>query len=338
MDDPAKEIQIPKTDKSDYGPAHPFGYSLEELLPIVARLSEKYTSFQSTSITYEKAEQLMGAVLYCIRETVQPDTALYPHTCVSQCPRADAPADPCDGCAHHARANAPLYNVTATAQKQSAQQAYEAGVACVEQKTKQALIMYNDLMQNFQSYGVCCLDDTLTKGIPEFFKWYDIPFNPQETILTLDYPVLTDLSAMSGVDRIYAYLSCIRFEQLFLKNFPAGYVESRLAAYHPSYRGMVENICEILLLSVVGHLLIDKPFTGAAFHPDDYMRIHSSILQEPLDDICKRTEQAFARFLQRYYAGLPCLSDYLIGSVRPALLRIRTAAAHHTYDAMHLPF
>lgn len=43
-------------------------YTMEELIPVVGKLAEKYTSGESTSITYETAEQLMGAVLYCIQE------------------------------------------------------------------------------------------------------------------------------------------------------------------------------------------------------------------------------------------------------------------------------
>ena len=43
-------------------------YKMEELVPIVGKLAEKYTAFESTSISYEKAEQLMGAVLYSIHE------------------------------------------------------------------------------------------------------------------------------------------------------------------------------------------------------------------------------------------------------------------------------
>lgn len=39
-------------------------YELEELVPIVARLAEGYTSKASTSITYDRAQQLMSAVLY----------------------------------------------------------------------------------------------------------------------------------------------------------------------------------------------------------------------------------------------------------------------------------
>ena len=43
-------------------------YEMEDLIPLVGYLAQKYTSGESTSVTYEKAEQLMEAVLYCIRE------------------------------------------------------------------------------------------------------------------------------------------------------------------------------------------------------------------------------------------------------------------------------
>ena len=46
-------------------------YTMEELVPIVRKLAEKHHGYESTSMTYEKAEQLMEAVLYCIRETEQ---------------------------------------------------------------------------------------------------------------------------------------------------------------------------------------------------------------------------------------------------------------------------
>ncbi len=36
--------------------------------PVVARLTKRYTGIESSSVTYEKANQLMGAVIYCIRE------------------------------------------------------------------------------------------------------------------------------------------------------------------------------------------------------------------------------------------------------------------------------
>lgn len=43
-------------------------YQMEELLPIVSELAQKYTGYESTSITYEKAQSLMEAVLFCLSE------------------------------------------------------------------------------------------------------------------------------------------------------------------------------------------------------------------------------------------------------------------------------
>ena len=45
-----------------------YGYEMEELLPVVAALGEKYTGYEHSSVTYEKAQMLMEAVLYCIGE------------------------------------------------------------------------------------------------------------------------------------------------------------------------------------------------------------------------------------------------------------------------------
>lgn len=187
-------------------------YEMQELVPIVAKLAEQYTGFESTSITYEKAEQLMEAVLYCIHEM---ETA--------------------------------GKNALSAGEKIPAQQAYELGRKLVEQKTKAALHLYHEILEDFDWYENRCLYDTIAKGMPEFFKWYDTKFAPQDTILTLDYPIRKDLSGCSGVDRIYEYLICIRAEQNFLKKFPREYVIDTLRGYTPSYRDMIENLCEIVV-------------------------------------------------------------------------------------------
>lgn len=157
-------------------------YEMEELVPIVGKLAEKYTAYESTSITYEKAEQLMGAVLYCIHEL-----------------------------------NEISGNSLALNEKIPAQRAYEIGSAYVEEKTEKALNLYNRIIPEFCHYENKCLYDTFVKGIPEFFKWYDIRFEPQNTILNLDYPVLKDISKYTGIDRIFEFINSIYLEQKFLK-------------------------------------------------------------------------------------------------------------------------
>ena len=210
-------------------------YEMEELVPIVGKLAEKYTSHESTSITYEKAEQLMGAVLYCIHELWE------------------------------SSGNAPSLN-----KKLSAQRAYEMGAAYVREKTGKALDLYNRILPEFCHYENKCLYDTFVKGIPEFFKWYDIQFEPQNTILTLDYPLLKDISEYTGIDKIFEFIKSIGLEQKFLKLFPAGYVINILSKDNRNWQESMDNICEIVFTHVIGHIMLGKSLTVIELKETDY--------------------------------------------------------------------
>lgn len=185
---------------------------MEELVSIVGELTGKYTGYESTSITYEKAEQLMGAVLYCIREVGQAGGG------------------------------------TAVFSKEiSAGLLYERGAFLVEEKTKKALALYNEILPEFDSYGNRFLQDTFAEGLPEFFRRYDCKFEPQDTILTLDYPVMKDMSGCTGIDRIYEYILCIQEEQRFLRKFLRESVIRILKKYNTEYEETPDNICEIVM-------------------------------------------------------------------------------------------
>lgn len=126
----------------------------KEILELVGELTERYTSKESTSVTYETAQQLMGAVLYCIEE------------------------------------NEKDVSGTELLQGQSSiRRIYEAGYEKVLQKVEQARILYNELTEKFEDYGSRALRETFD-AIPQFFIRYDARFSPQNHILTLDYPVL----------------------------------------------------------------------------------------------------------------------------------------------------
>ena len=170
---------------------------MEELAPVAGGLIRKYGSYENSSVTYEKAEQLMGAVIYCIREyEAGNDSRLLPEA------------------------------------KVSALAAYQAGYECVMHKAKKAVTLYNQTAVIFHSYRLRCLKDTFRKGLPEFFRHYDPRFHPQDTILTLDYPVLVNLQDLSGIDCIYEYLRCVFLEQKFLAQIPCDEVTECLREYH----------------------------------------------------------------------------------------------------------
>ena len=266
-------------------------YEMEELVPIVGKLAEKYTSHESTSITYEKAEQLMGAVLYCIHELCE------------------------------SSGNAPSLN-----KKLSAQRAYEMGAAYVREKTGKALDLYNRILPEFCHYENKCLYDTFVKGIPEFFKWYDIQFEPQNTILTLDYPLLKDISEYTGIDKIFEFIKSIGLEQKFLKLFPAGYVINILSKDNRNWQESMDNICEIVFTHVIGHIMLGKSLTVIELKETDYFYMQEMFEQIALEDIKKHLEVTLEIYIKNYYENDRELLNDLSGAISGIVVRLKNAA------------
>ena len=269
-------------------------YEIEELVPIVARLAECYTSKESTSISYEKAQQLMEAVIYCIHEC---ELAQYPAMVSS------------DGI--------------------PAQQMYEMGKKLVEEKVKRTLDLYNEIMTYFSSYENECLYDTFVKGMPEFFKWYDCKFNPQDTILTLDYPVLFDGSQHTGIDRIYDYLLCIKWEQQFLKKFPLQLVTDILSRYRKDYKQMIDNLCEIVALDVCLRVLAGKGMKEQEFQEEEKQQMQEMIQKESLEGLRERLKKVMGAFVRDYYENDESLIAYLGKAVDNISVRMKLAAEHN---------
>lgn len=274
-------------------------YKMEELVPIVGKLAEKYTANESTSITYEKAEQLMGSILYCIHELKEING-----------------------------------NSLALNEKMPAQNAYEIGAIYVKEKTEKALNLYNRIMSEFYHYENQCLYDTFVKGIPEFFKWYDIQFEPQNTILTLDYPVMKDISGYSGIDKIFEFIKCIGLEQKFLKSFPAGYVTNILSKIDRNWKWSMDNICEIVFTYVTGHILTGKSMTEFELEQKDYLYMQELFIQVALDNIKKRLETALEIFIENYYEDDRELLNYLSSAVDGIVVRLKNAADNKVLDRM----
>lgn len=131
---------------------------------------------------------------------------------------------------------------------------YDIGVRLLNEKIQNIISLYNEIAKDFNDYGMICLSDTVIKGIPEFLKWYDTTFAPHETMLTLDYPVLKDITKLKGVDAIYEYLRCIRLEQIFLSRFDESKVRNMLYSYCDEYKDIFENICDIVLMFMFKNL------------------------------------------------------------------------------------
>ena len=131
-------------------------------------------------------------------------------------------------------------------QQTDARSLYEAGFQEVVDKVERAKEKYKVLISSFSSYGNRNLNDTVLKAIPGFFKLYSPRFSPQETIITMDYPMVVPVEGKTGIDAIEEYIDKIQAEQNFLAKFAPGYVEQVLRAYTADYKDQFFNLSEIV--------------------------------------------------------------------------------------------
>lgn len=216
-------------------------YTMEELLPVVGKLTEKYTGFSSTSVTYETARQLMEAVLYCLREA-------------------------------EAEALKTGKNSVAAASDTDLWLLYQQGYEVVLEKTARAKKVYEQIIANFRSFGNRCYEDTIIRGMPEFFVRYDARFRPQDHLLTLDYPILRPVGKRSGIDAVYFYLSCVLLEQRFLGRLPEPYGKAVLEHFHGDYEELILNVASVILRNLVVHMMMGKKLSENAVTADDMER------------------------------------------------------------------
>lgn len=199
-------------------------YNMEELLPLITWLTDKYTSKESTSVPYETAQMLMEAVLYCMDQ------------------------------------NREQYPLAAEGRKPTVRVLYERGYDIVLQKVYTAKELHEQIMVDFEDYGCINYRETVQQGMPAFFINYEPRFQPQNHLLTMDYPLIRGNPDMSGVNLILEYLRGIGHEQQFLNCFPRSAVVNLLESIVPEYEELyLDNICQAVLLRAIECFIAECP-------------------------------------------------------------------------------
>ena len=218
--------------------------------------------------------------------------------------------------------------------QQSALQAYKTGAQLVRRKVEELFAFYECHKQEFHSYGNGYLADVLQKGIPAFFKYYDEKYEPQNTILTLDYPIFLDLSEYEGIDCVDMYVRNLAEEQRFLARFGEDYVRNVLCAYSEDYEELPENIAGIVFGNTIGHLIAGKKLTEQLFGAD-FQKIYTFFLsceREGKGRFQVKARELAEAFLLQYYVGMEQMRRYMATGLADICTRIENAAVNEKLD------
>lgn len=280
-------------------------YEMEELLPIVARLADQYTSKESSSIRVETAKQLMEAVIYCIHHANEMgDSGILGEELVvhEQCMSAD--------------------------------EAYEHGYHAVVDKVKRVNIRYTRLISNFNWYRNQAYYDTIVKGIPSFFLYYDAKFAPQNHILTLDYPTIQFIGDVQGIDAIERYLRYTEYEQEFLQLFPEEYVMKVLQSYHSDYEELFINVCSLVLRNVLVCMWVNKPLMDGNFPENAFDLIREDIRIYGQAGIIEILTKLLERLLKQGYKNHKELLEYFNYDIQEFTAELCNAVKHGCLEAL----
>lgn len=264
-------------------------YNMEELLPVVDKLTKKYTSNESSSITYETARMLMGAVLYCIEEY----------------------------------RNGGGNELPAVHEKLDVMVAYQCGYDTVIAKVYKTKEIYESITQDFRDFGCRNCRDTIIKGIPQFFMNYDPKFNPQGTILTLDYPTVNPIGNLCGVDAVYQYLCNIKIEWDFLNAFDTRRVESLLEKMFPDYRDLyLDNISNPVLLTCIGCMVAEKSLASLELEKNDLELIKTFFENDNVERAEQKIGVLIVKLFDSGFAGNTEMKKYFLNMSREYAFRI----------------
>ncbi len=284
-------------------------YEMKDLIPIVAELTEGYTSKESTSISYTVAQQLMDAALYCINE----------YSTLSEIDFESLNTT----------------SVQAKSERLTAKEAYQAGYQLVVQKVLQTKQIYDEIILEFNGYRNRAYIDTVVKGMPSFFLYYDARYQPQNHILTLDYPTILPVEPLCGIDAIHQYLNYIKVEQYFLNKFPQTYVLEVMERYHEDYEELLINISSVIVRNIIGHMIAGNS-TQQEFKESDYQRIRSFVQGCSREELEDKLIGYMDNLVKHAYQGSQYLKEYLQGDVKDLAVTLIRGVEHNYLNKIFL--
>lgn len=272
-------------------------YSMEELITVVERLTEKYTSKESSSVTYETARRLMNAVLYCL-ET-----------------------------------NSDEGEEITVQEKPEAGIAYQIGYDRVVARVYKARELYDGFIDEFNDYGCRNYSDTIVKGIPSFFIHYDPKFNPQDHILTLDYPTLKPIGSLCGINAIDQYLRNIKTEWEFLSAFDPNCIEALLGRIMVDYKNnYYDNISYEVLLIGLGCIVAEKPVGLLELTKNDLVYIENFFRGDPVEKAEMKIRMLLSQLFLQGFSGNQEMEEYFQSISTDFAVRIVNALNHQCLD------
>ncbi|GGP15921.1 DUF6179 domain-containing protein [Oceanobacillus neutriphilus] len=276
-----------------------------EMVQVLQRLILRYTQEASTSVTTETAEGIMTSLLYAI------DTYTLQYK------------NPDEALTH--------------LNKESIKDIHSKGVEllrCYFEETKQ---LYQEVKNIKLDVPVDAYHMTIDESLPVFIKHYDIIFEAQNTMASIDYPLAVDDMRLQGVFYIRQYLERLRIETEFCRFFSLQDVMFVLINFGKisrfNYQIELFNMFELMINNAVFSLLSGGKPDNVRISGIQFEQLNRMLTAAPADQRTKLIHQALDQ-LQKTLQTNQALIDYIDLYRGEFVQRVNNAAKIGSFETL----
>ncbi|QUI22516.1 hypothetical protein HZI73_09475 [Vallitalea pronyensis] len=202
----------------------------QDVLEILKKLLVKYTFGESSSVKVEVAENIMCSIYYVMD--------LY-----------------------FTEIEEPGKHV-AQLKDMGVQKVYEEGLAYVHKMVETCKAHYESVKENRLALDMIAYQDTITDGLGQFFKLYNVLFGAHDTMCNIDYPLAIDDMGIEGILYIKQYVEHLDIENTVCGYFSLDHVERLLENYGDmykiAYKEALINVFELIVNQYIFCLMLDN--------------------------------------------------------------------------------
>lgn len=262
----------------------------------------KYNGIDSTSITIEKAQDILESMLYTIGVAAE------------------------NGAAKEEIVNGRLSLLL------------DRGREILKRKQKSVKVEWKLLCRELPRIPNVYFLSTM-ENLGLFFDSYDIYFAAHHTSESIDYwPLCPIPETVKGISYIEEYIHRIQIENDYLNCFEGEDVISLCEKYVPDYREALFNLCEPVLTNVIGLSLIGKEVQGLHISAAQREDIYQMLIGRTEKEICDMIKESVLSACRQIGMTAENETDYLVGASSGLVVRVWEALKHGDLSGIFLTF
>ena len=250
----------------------------------------RYTSYESSSVRTEKAQQLLQSICYTIGAYLKTIQGIK-----NQLELLDS----CD-----------------------MNELFSFGITVLKKYIEESKISLKKLQSEALNINNLAYHNTIFTGIPEYFQYCDIKYAPQDDAGSIDYPLFVEITDLEGVEYIREYLNRLNIENDFCKFFNRNCIEQLLNGYHTDYPDLLINIFEIILINGIGLVLLNKDIYQLNITEEDRFELKIKLGRLTEDQLQEQLKQAVLELYNRIKTDNNYLLQYMLNNVYPISRRL----------------